>query len=428
MSTNTAVKKVKDLGASPTPETGIVRAMSSPQEIGTLPSTSPSFSFPIGYYELHPDISINFQLNRFYGWVGDDSMLTEMRGAVASVNDYPTFTKIILDLGEKALARHEVLKGAYYLRLAEFFLLFSDPRKLPIRQRFVDLLLDHLQIAPSAYSRIPFEAGWLPAYRLTPKKPIGTLVVFGGFDSYIEEWLPAALVFRDAGYDTILFEGPGQGAALELAHLTMTPEWEKPVKAVLDYFRLDAVTLMGFSLGGGLVIRAAAFEPRVRRVIAYDIMTNGIECFLRPLPPPAQKELLDWIDTGNEVAVDKFFADAMAKSLLLDWMVKLAIHNTGVKTTYEMMKHYQKYETASISSQLTQDVLLMAGAEDHYIPVHQLPDQIATLTHVRSLTARLFTRAEQAQNHVQVGNMGLAFRIMIDWMAGLGAIERLSNH
>ena len=117
MSTNTAVKKVKDLGASPTPETGIVRAMSSPQEIGTLPSTSPSFSFPIGYYELHPDISINFQLNRFYGWVGDDSMLTEMRGAVASVNDYPTFTKIILDLGEKALARHEVLKGAYYLRL-----------------------------------------------------------------------------------------------------------------------------------------------------------------------------------------------------------------------------------------------------------------------------------------------------------------------
>jgi pimeloyl-ACP methyl ester carboxylesterase len=387
------------------------------------PSAFPSYSFPVGYHDLHPDISINFQLNRFYGWVGDDSMLTEMRDALAGVNDYPAFTKIILDLGEKALARNEMLKGAYYLRLAEFFLHFSDPRKLPTRQRFVDLILDQFGIPSSAYSRIPFESGWLPAYRLTPAQPKGTLVVFGGFDSYIEEWLPAALVFRDAGYDTILFEGPGQGAALELAHLTMSPEWEKPVKAVLDFFRLDAVTLMGFSLGGGLVIRAAAFEPRVRRVIAYDIMTNGLECFLRPLPPPAQKELLDWIDTGNEEAVDKFFADAMAKSLLLDWMVKLAIHNTGVKTTYEMLKHYQKYEFASISSQVTQDVLLMAGAEDHYVPVHQLPDQIATLTHVRSLTARLFTRAEHAQNHVQVGNMGLAFRTMIDWMTGLGPIE-----
>src|ERR1700733_3695609 len=389
----------------------------------TTPPSSPSFSFPVGYHDLHPDVSINFQLNRFYGWVGDDSMLAEMRDAVASVSDYPAFTKIILDLGENALGRNEMLKGAYYLRLAEFFLLFSDPRKLPTRQRFVDLLLGNLPIAPSAYSRIPFGIGWLPAYRLTPLKPRGTLVVFGGFDSYIEEWLPAALVFRDAGYDTILFEGPGQGAALEVAHLTMSPEWEKPVKAVLDFFRLDAVTLMGFSLGGGLVIRATAFEPRVRRVIAYDIMTNGLDGFLRPLPPPAQKELLDWIDTGNEGAVDKFFIDAMAKSLLLDWMVKLAIHNTGVKTTYEMMKHYQRYETASISSRLTQDVLLMAGAEDHYVPVHQLPDQIATLTHVRSLTARLFTRAEQAQNHCQTGNMGLAFRVILDWMESLGPIE-----
>src|SRR5580658_10387120 len=415
----TPVTEVKT-NPNPAPELGIVNG-------GAPAATASAFSFPIGYYDLHPDISVNFQLNRFYGWVGDDSMLTEMREALAGVNDYPAFTKIVLDLGEKALARHEVRKGAYYLRLAEFFLLFSDPRKLPTRQRFVDLLLDHLEIAPSAFSRIPFETGWLPAYRLTPTQPKSTFVVFGGFDSYIEEWLPAALVFRDAGYDTILFEGPGQGAALELAHLTMSPEWEKPVKAVLDFFRVDAVTLMGFSLGGGLVIRAAAFEPRVRRVIAYDIMTNGLECIVCPLPPPAQKELLGWIATGNEEAVDKFFADAMAKSLLLDWMVKLAIHNTGVKTTYEMLKHYQKYKFGSISSHLTQDVLLMAGAEDHYIPVHQLPDQIATLTHVRSLTARLFTRAEQAQNHVQVGNMGLAFRIMIDWMTGLGPIERLTD-
>ena len=90
------------------------------------PSTSPSFSFPVGYHDLHPDISINFQLNRFYNWVGDDSMLTEMRetlGGVKDATDYPMFTRLVLDLGEKALARHEVLKGAYYLRLAEFFML-----------------------------------------------------------------------------------------------------------------------------------------------------------------------------------------------------------------------------------------------------------------------------------------------------------------
>ena len=346
-------------------------------------------------------------------------MLTEMREAAAGVRDYPTFTEIFLDLGDKALARHETLKGAYYLRLAEFFLFTKDLRKLPTRQRFVDLVLSYFQIPSSAYSRIPYESGWLPAYRLMPAQSKGTLVVFGGFDSYIEEWLPAGLFFRDAGYDTILFEGPGQGAALELAHLPMSPEF----KTVLDFFRRDAVTLMGFSLGGGLVIRAAAFEPRVRRVIAYDICTNAFECFLRTVPPPARRGLLEWIDAGNEDAVETFFANAMAKCLLLDWAMQEGMHNPGLRTPYEIMKHYQKYETASLSPRLTQDVLLMAGAEDHYIPVHQLPDQIATLTQVRSRTARLFTRAEQAQNHVQVGNFGLAFRVILDWMASLGTIE-----
>jgi alpha-beta hydrolase superfamily lysophospholipase len=414
-----------ELTANPNP---VVIGKTTAQELA--PSSAPSFSFPIGYYELHPNISINFQLNRFYGWAGDDSMLTEMRetlGGVKDVADYPMFTRLVLDLGEKALARHEVLKGAYYLRLAEFFMPTEDARKLPTRQRFVDLILDHFQIPSSACSSIPYESGWLPAYRLTPAQPKGTLVVFGGFDSYIEEWMPAALFLCNAGYDTIVFEGPGQGAALELAHLTMSPEWQEPVKAVLDFFRLDAITLMGFSLGGGLVIRAAAFEPRVRRVIAYDICTNALECFLSLMPPSAQKELLGWIDTGNEAAVNKFFVDAMAKSLMVDWMTKLAMHNTGTRTAYAMMKHYQKYETASISSHLTQDVLLMAGAEDHIIPVQQLPDQIATLSHVRSLTARLFTRAEQAQNHCQIGNYGLALRTILDWMTSLGPIEALTD-
>ena len=75
------------------------------------------------------------------------------------------------------------------------------------------------------------------------------------------------------------------------------------------------------------------------------------------MPPPARRRLLDWIDAGNEDAVDTFFANAMAKSLLLDWAMQEGMHSTGLRTPYEMMKHYQKYETASLSPRLTQDVL-----------------------------------------------------------------------
>jgi len=51
------------------------------------PPAPPSYSFPVGYHDLYPDISINSQLNRFYGGVGGDSMLTEIRAGVAGESD-----------------------------------------------------------------------------------------------------------------------------------------------------------------------------------------------------------------------------------------------------------------------------------------------------------------------------------------------------
>jgi len=50
------------------------------------------------------------------------------------------------------------------------------------------------------------------------------------------------------------------------------------------------------------------------------------------------------------------------------------------------------------------------GAEDHYVPLHQFYDQI------RPRTARLFTRQEQAHEHIQIGNLGLQFRVIKDWI------------
>jgi len=49
------------------------------------------------------------------------------------------------------------------------------------------------------------------------------------------------------------------------------------VKAVLDYFKLDHVTLAGLSMGGCLVMRAAAFEKRVDRVVAYDVYPDALD-------------------------------------------------------------------------------------------------------------------------------------------------------
>ena len=37
--------------------------------------------FPVGYYPLHSNVSLNFQMNRFWNWVGDKQMLSELQKA-----------------------------------------------------------------------------------------------------------------------------------------------------------------------------------------------------------------------------------------------------------------------------------------------------------------------------------------------------------
>lgn len=59
-------------------------------------------------------------------------------------------------------------------------------------------------------------------------------------------------------------------------------DYEKPTTAVLDYFELKEVTAMGVSMGGYWIMRAAAFEKRITKVIA--------------MPP-----LYDWLEMTNAV-------------------------------------------------------------------------------------------------------------------------------
>ena len=76
-----------------------------------------------------------------------------------------------------------------------------------------------------------------------------------------------------------MFEGPGQGGVMRLQGMHFTHEWEKPVKAVLDTFDLNNVTIIGISLGGYLAPRAAAFDKRITKVVAWSVLPG--DRFLR---------------------------------------------------------------------------------------------------------------------------------------------------
>ncbi|GAB4370832.1 MAG: alpha/beta hydrolase [Elainellaceae cyanobacterium] len=357
----------------------------------------------VGYYDLHPDASINFQFNRWIQWLGEGSVLEDMRTVAPKIKTYEDLRNEFLSLSQQALRQGQILTSAYYLRTVEFFVWPDDPQKRPMRDRFIQVMRECYNIAENEYCQIPYQTGFLPAYRFTPPHAKATLVFFGGYDSYIEEFFPIAFFFVQAGYDVVVFEGPGQGGALEDAGLTIIPEWEQPVKAVLDFFELHDVILMGISLGGGLVIRAAAYEPRIRYVIADDVLCDSLETFLRSFPAPLQTQVKQYLAEESADQLNGLIEKLMPESPVLDWGMRQGMHITGAKSPYTLLQAMQAYNTIEISNRVKADVLLLAGSEDHYVPLQHLYRQAEALTNVRSLTTRVFTRAEQAQNHVHVG-------------------------
>ena len=206
-----------------------------------------------------------------------------------------------------------------------------------------------------------------------------------------------------------MFDGPGQGTALD-AGMPMTPDWHLPVAAVLDYFKLSDITLMGFSLGGALVIRATAREPRVSRAIAWAIMTDLFESATRGFGAVA----LDTIAANSgripDAVVNAAVEEAASTDLLTQWGFSQGKRVTGTATPADVLRAWHEYTTADLAPLVTKDILLMAGTKDHYAPLHMLGDQVLTLTAAPSVSARVFTEAEHAQNHCQVGNQGLERR------------------
>ena len=377
------------------------------------------FQFHTGYYDhLHPEPSINFQMNRWINYLGN-SALDELQGIAPRLSDFSSYRREFLTLAEKALSEERDLHAAYYFRSAEFFMRQDDPFKGPTRKKFLSLLCERYKINESDRLAIPYTDGnlngLLPAYHFSNDRSKSTIVIHGGHDSYMEEFFPVILHIREAGYNVICFEGPGQGAALQESGLFLTHEWHKPVGAILDYFKLENVTLLGISMGGCLALRAAAFEPRIQRVIAYDVFFDWIGTTFEKLKPvaPLLKFLLN---SGISGVFNLVLAGIMNKSPLFDWGMHQAMLVLGVSTSYKVFQKSKQYTTRDVSPLVKQDVLLMAGTEDFAIPLSHFYHQIEVLKNVSSLTARLFTRAEQAQNHCQVGNLRLAVDCITNWI------------
>ena len=364
----------------------------------------------VGTYDFLSDPTINFQLNRWVS-LGGDALLHEIQAMLPRLSTLEGCRDELSAASDRMLATGNQYEAAILARGADFFMVASDPRKRHLRVRFLTIVRAAWGV--SEPDHVQFANGYLPYYRFTPANPRGTIVLFGGFDSYIEEFFSIMMNLRDQGHDVVAFEGPGQGGALEDAGLTMTPDWQLPVGAIIDRLSLSGVTLIGISLGGCLA--PAAHEPRVSRVVAWDALSDFLEAYLRQVPPAWQATLHALLFMRADTVIDAM-VNRSAHNPVQEWGLAQSMHVYGVNSPAEVLRAAASYRTQEISPLVRQDVLLLAGAEDHYLPAHQVYDQAARLTNARSVTTRMFSRAESAQAHCQIGNLPLATQTVTDWL------------
>lgn len=377
-------------------------------------------SFKKGTFQLHSNPNFNYQLNRTYAWSNGD--LNELKSIASRITNAETWEKEFLKIAEMALDENRLEHAIAYYRMAEFFMYDGHPCKMVTYDKAIKLFYDfHAGLFTTGIVKrgfVPFETGRLPVLYTVPESGscVDTIVLHGGYDSYMEEFLPMLLYLRENNFAVYLFEGPGQGSVLRKEGIPFTTEWEKPVRAILDFYNLNDTTIIGLSLGAALASRAAAFESRIKRVIAWSLCPNLFDLLIYAMPKKYQDIIRFLMENGDENIINEIMKNLMNKDPKVEWAIQHGMYNMGVQTIYQYLKKINKFQYMDVSEKITQDFLLIGAKKDHFIPVEFSKIIIDHLINVNSLTYRLFTEKESAENHCNAGNAKLVLDTIMSWI------------
>lgn len=386
--------------------------------------------FKTGSYNLNAQSNFNYQLNRTIMWDGGD--LADIKQIAHRISDSESWKRELIAIGDKAISEERTKEAIAYYRMSEFFMYDGDPDKEKYyriaTKLFYEYYNDYFENGSVTRYEVPFENIVLPVMYVKAKgKKKDTILLHGGNDSYFEELFYPMLYLSENGFDVYLFEGPGQGGVMRIQGKHFTYKWEEPVKVILNFLKLDDVTIIGASLGGMLAPRAAAFEKRITRVIAWSIFPNFMDILISTQPLRLQKILKFLFKLKLKFIINFVFTLKLKKGdELVKWGLKHGMYAYEAKTPYEYLIKMNKYQMINIASLIEQDMLILGANKDHFIDYQMAGEEINALKNVKSLTVRIFTDKENAGAHCNVGNAKLTLDTMMGWIEQMKSSKR--NH
>ncbi|WP_022766184.1 MULTISPECIES: alpha/beta hydrolase [Butyrivibrio] len=381
-----------------------------------------------GVYKLNDEANFNYQLNRVINW--DGGRLEDVQKVSGKIHNSDDWKRELILLGDEAMKEGRTDNAIAYYRMSEFFMYDGDPDKRKYYEKatklFYEYYADFFEGENPRIERydVPYENVKLPVMHVVPYgESKGTILIHGGNDSYFEEFLFTVLYMQEQGFEVYMFEGPGQGGVMRVQGMHFTHEWEKPVKVILDYFKLSDVTIIGISLGGYLAPRAAAFDKRITKVVAWSIFPCFQDILVSMQPQGTQRAFHILMKLHARPLLNLVFGKKAKKSPIIDWGIKHGCYAYEAKDAYSYAKKLKLYDIAPVADQITQDMLILGASGDHFIDYHLIGKEINMLRNVRSLTFRLFTDKEEAENHCNVGNGKLAIDEILSWITRIGSKE-----
>jgi pimeloyl-ACP methyl ester carboxylesterase len=330
--------------------------------------------------------------------------------------------------GDRMSARESLMRASTYYRIS-YAPLFGSPVDERLRISFeaeerafssaADLGTGNLRAL-----EIPFEGGSLPAYLATADdtgEPRPTILQVNGYDSNVHEMYfsngPAAVA---RGYNWIGFDGPGQGRNLIRDGLHLRPDWESVLGPVLDFVEKleevdpEKIVLMGWSLGGFLAPRAAAFHSdRLAALVAdpgqFDL---GVEAVAQL--PLDDEEKQRFPDAGKKKVdgMEEWLRGKDAPPMLKWKLIDRGLWVNGAASLFEYFVDMTRYEMSPVAAGITCPTLVTAaegdgiGAGEQLIGAISGPGELVT-----------FTAAQGAAGHCEGLGRAVFHGRLYDWLS-----------
>jgi pimeloyl-ACP methyl ester carboxylesterase len=331
--------------------------------------------------------------------------------------------------GHAASAYEAYLRASTYYRVS-YFPLFGTPvdsRLVSGFERDEQTFRKAAKLAPFPLEPVEIETkdGAMPGYlarRDDSGTPRPTIVQTNGYDSNVGEmFFSSAAAALRRGYNWFGFDGPGQGRNLIRDGQLLRPDWEHVVPPVIDFALAHPavddkrIVLLGWSLGGYLAPRAAAFEHRIAALVADPGQWDQRDVIVEHLPISDQEK-------SKFPDIDPSALDAMEVWLrtkgdpMLRWkLLQRGFWVNGADSLFDYFVKMLDYELSPVASQISCPALIaQAEGDSTAAGAKQLYDAITP-----EKLFVTFTKAEGAGGHCETMARSLFNQRVFDWLDGV---------